>query len=500
MVRRNLQHSSQSRVWTIQDRASPAHSPTYQALGRANAVAWGQGSITPIRVPDPEQYGNFITIDKIRGQKGLPGLSIEFRMTRDLSAVLALARKGCPVDIQVHVGACKDPSDFDLGWEKIHVLEDADLTNYATGPLGAFDADGEAVVNETIDVMGSDYYELKPLTFAESANSQIIQSVIAVAICDSRTCGACGLPSDGCQRIFAIQTPVGASPGLTAELVFTIDGGTTWTETNVSSLPANMAPSALMCVGPYLVVISHDDDSLNYALISEILAGTATWTRITTGIVASGSPNAGLSLGRTQTWIVGDGGYIYFSTDITAGVSTQQAGDLTTEDLGCIDAFDDDNLIVGGTNNAILITSNGGVSWALLTGPAAKAAVEITAIKLLSDSEIILFYADGTAYYSQDTGVNWTQKALPGSLTAIDGVSFATRTVGYLIGRAGAVAKALRTVNGGYSWYVLPESSGLSMPTAVQFNSVVACGDNPNLAWIGGLRANNGDGILIKGS
>lgn len=498
MVRRNLQHSSQSRVWTIADRAAPSHIPAYQALGRAAGISWGQGSITPVRIADPERYGQFITVDKIRGQKGLPGLSVEFRMTRDLSAVLALARKGCPIDIQIHVGACKDPSDFDQGWEKIMVLEDADLTNYATGNLGAFDADGEAIVNETIDVMGQDYYEIKPLAFSETANSQIVQNVVAVAICDSRTCGACGLPSDGCQRVFAIQVPAGASPGLPPELVFTIDGGLTWSETNVSTLPANKAPSGLMCVGPYLVVISDDDKSIHYALIVDILAGVASWTKVTTGL--TNDPNKGVSLGRTKTWIVGSGGYIYFSTDITAGVEAQQAGDITTEDLLCIDALDEDTLIVGGTNNALLITFNGGVSWSALVGPAAKAAVTINGVKLLSENEILLFYADGTSYYTADGGVNWTKKALPASITAIDDVSFSTRTVGYMAARAGASAKLLRTISGGYSWYVLPESAGLSLPTAVQFNSVAACGDDPNVVYVGGLRANNGDGILIKGS
>lgn len=501
MVRRNLQHASQSRVFTIEDRAGPTHTPIYQALARATGLSWGLGSITPVRIPDPKQYGRYLTVDKIKGQPGLPTTSLEFRTTRDASAMLKLIRKGCPIDLQLHIGACKDPSDFDAGWEKVAVFEDCDFTNYSTPALGAFDADQEAQIIETLDLTAQDYYEVKPLTFALTAETQIVQQVVDVAICDSKTCGTCGLPSDGCQRVFAIETPVGASPGLTAEILSTQDGGATWREGNITSLPANRAPSALACVGPYLAVISNADCSINYALITDVLAGTATWTRTATGLTcAAGAPNAIFSVSRTQTWIVGNGGYIYTSTDITGGVTAQSSGDVTSQNLGCIHGYDESNILVGGASNALLRTQNGGATWSAVTAPAGQAAVTINSVFMLSATEWYIGYNDGKVYYTADGGTNWTQKSVPGSLTVIDKIVFSTRSVGYLIGHTATVGKVLRTINGGFTWYVLPESGGGSMPTALQFYGLAACGEDPNQVWVGGIKALAGDGLLVKGA
>lgn len=502
-MKRNIQRASQTRVFSIEDRAGPSHNPVYQSLARATGIAWGQGDITPIRVPDPKQYGRYVVVDKIRGQQDLPGLSLEFRMTRDLSAILSLVRKGCPIDVQLHVGACKDPSDFDAGWEKIHVLEDADVSNYSTDDLGAFDADQEASVMETIELMASDYYEVGRLTFGQKAEAEIVQSVIDVAICDARTCGVCGLPSDGCQRIFAVQVPAGASPGLPPEVVYTQDGFVTAGESIITSMPANQSPSAMSCVGPYLAVVSNGDDSIHYALIVDILSDSESWTEITTGIVGAGSPNDLFSVSRTLTWIVGDGGYIYRTEDITAGVTAVLAGDLTSENLQTIHAFDDDNVLVGGENNAILLSRNGGITWTLVTGSVGQAAVNITAVWMLGENEWYAGYADGTLWYTIDSGTNWTQKALPGAITSIDDIQFATRTVGYIAGRAGVGATAgrlLRTISGGNTWYVLPEEAALTVPSAAQFHAIAACGDNPNLLVAGGDEVADGDGILVIGS
>lgn len=501
MVRRNLQKASQSRVFTIEDRAGPSHNPAYQALARAAAVDWALGDITPIRVSSPTQYGRYLTIDKIRGQPGLPGSSLEFRTSRDLSAMLSLVRKGCPVDVQLHVGACKDPSDFDAGWEKIHIFEDADFTNYGTSDLGAWDADQEVAVMETLPFMASDYYEVKPLAFGATAETQIVQSVIDVAICDSKVCGACGLPSDGCQRVFAVQLAVGASPGLPAEVIYTQNGGSTWAEQNILSLPANRNPSAMACVGAYLVIASNDDCALHYALITDILVGTNSWTRVATGLTcAAGAPRAIFSLGRTQTWVVGDGGYIYFSADPTAGVTAQSSGDVTTQSLRSVHGYDEANLIAGGVSNALVLTRNGGTTWTLVTAPAGQAAVTINAVWMLSENEWFLGYNDGKLYYTVDGGVNWTQKSgLPGAMTVIDDIQFATRSVGYIAGHTATVARLLRTVNGGNSWFQLP-GVGLSLPTSSIFNAIAACGESPNLVYAGGLKVSGGDGILVKGS
>src|SRR5690606_8743391 len=103
--------------------------------------------------------------DTIRGTRGLPTLPITFRMQRTLSEMLRIARKGCEVDVQVHIGTCKNPSDFNGGWSdgKVLVLSKAHPTNYGTDQIGALQSDDRAMVMETVPFTGLDYYEIGPV-------------------------------------------------------------------------------------------------------------------------------------------------------------------------------------------------------------------------------------------------------------------------------------------------------------------------------------------------
>lgn len=495
---RNLQKTSQTRLFTIEGRANPGNRPLYQYLARALGLSWAQGDITPIRVPDPTQYGKFVTVDRIKGQQGLPTVSIEARLTRDLSAMLDLVRKGCAFDVQIHAGACEDPRDFNGGWEKIYVLEGAEATSYDTAEFGALDADQEAVVNETVPLSGLDWFEIKRVVGAELAGSQIVQEVVDVVICDSRQCGECGISSNGCEKIFAVTMSAGGSPGLPAEVLYSSDGGNSFGETNVSTLAANEDPSALICSGIYLVVVSAESNSLHYAEIAEILLGTESWTEVTNGFVALKTPNAAFSQGSAFNWFVGDGGYIYFSEDITSGVEVQSAGAQSTENLNAIHGSDEFNLVAVGDANVVLFTNDGGETWASVTGP--SVGDDLTAVAVKSELVWLVGTAGGEMYYTEDGGANWSLKAFSGSGSGVvKDIKFANGTVGYMSHTTAAgVGRLFRTIDGGFSWYVLPEQAGLSIPDNDGLNRIAACSENLNLAFAGGLGANATDGILVK--
>ena len=490
-----------SRVFTIEDRAGPSHVPVYQSLARAQAVSWAQGDVTPIRVPDPNEYGKFIVIDEITGQQGLPTLGLQFRMTRDLSAMLKLVRKGCPLDVQVHVGACKNPQDFNKGWEIVRILEGARITTYGTDDMGALDSNENAVVNETLPLTGLDYYEIKQLTGQEVAPTQITQEVVGVAICDSRTCGECGISSDGCQRVFAVTKTHGGSPGLTAQLVYSQDQGATIGVTTVTTLGSNEDPSGLACVGTRLVVISQESESIHYEDIVDVLNGVAAFTEMSTGFVAAKGPNAIFSRNSAMTWLVGQGGYIYFSSDITASVTVQSAGTVTVQNLLAIHGADDLNLVAVGAANTVLVTSNGGSTWAAVTGPAP--AVALNAVWMRSATEWLVGTAGGELYYTLDSGTTWTLKAFPNSGSgAVRAIFFSTPSIGYMAHdytpAGGLTGRILRTIDGGHSWYVLPEAPGTSLPSNDKIGALAGCDEDPNLVFGGGLADNGTDGILVK--
>ena len=498
MVATKLAKTSFSRVFMSEGGANPGTAPSYEGLARLTGFSWPQGDVTPVRVPSDRAYEQFDTVDIIRGDQGLPSVTLENRYQLTASRFLALVRKGCEVDLQLHYGRCANPADFNGGWSdgKVLVLEKALPTSYDTGDLGALEPGERAPVLETLPFTGQDWYEIKPITPGAQAAALVTDEVIDVAICDSVACGSCGLPSDGCQVVFALVGESSGSPGLGAKVLYTIDGGATWASVGISTLAIGEAPSALACVGTNLVVTSNASASLHYTPITDLVDGAPTWAEVTTGFVSGGEPNAIHSLSPTETFIVGDGGYVYFTDDPTSGVEVLTAGGTTVEDLGSVFAFDRDNIVAVGANNAVIRSTNGGSSWAVVTGPIA--ATVLNDVHMITDLIWFVAGANGNLYYTRDGGENWTAKAFTGSGTgAVEAVTFVTRVVGYLSHTLSGAGRVYRTIDGGFSWYLLPEGTG-SFPTNDRINALAACRNDVNVVFAVGLGADGEDGIVVK--
>lgn len=487
--------SSYSRVFLLPGRAGPGNKPLYSALARSAAATWDQGKNTIIFVPDPNKYGAFLVAGKIQGEPGLPQITIDARYTSDLSELLRMVANGCDNDVQLHIGLCQNPADFNGGWDKSLVLEAARASSWNTNDLGALEPGHSVSVVETAKFDGNILYEIKRLTFAEKAAAQLNDEVIAIAFCGDASCGGvCGPSSDGCQVIFAVSKSSGGSPGLLATLVYSADGGNTWGASAITTLGASSAPTGLACVGLNAVVLSNADDALHYAPIADILAGTAVWTRVATGFVQG--PNAIVSLGETTTFIVGNGGYIYSTDDPTGGVVVVDAGSATVQNLTAMSFADLDNIMAVGASNAIVVSADGGITWESVTGP--TPGVALTACAMLSASEWWVA-SGGSLYYTLDSGVTWTIKAFAGSGSgSIGDIKFVTPTVGYVAHTTTAPkGRLLRTIDGGHSWYVLPEGK-TTMPANHGLNVIGLCGD-VNVVFAGGIAVNNTDGIIVAG-
>ena len=490
-----------SRVWLQEFRAGPSHAPQYLGQAKAGAASWSFGDITPVYEPAMDRYGEFDTVGKIIGERGIPEVTLTGRYAMDItSTLLRLARNGCDHDVQIHIGECEDPLSFNQGWQKILILEDGRPTEWSTSDLGALEPGERATVTEETPWSGLDLYEIVRMIMGEQAGSQVVQEVIDVSVCDAVTCGTCGIPSNGCDVVFAVTLTAGGSPGLAAEVVYTGNGGNTWDDTNITTLAANENPDALACVGTNLVVISEDSESLHYAPSADILAGVETWTEVTTGFVLTKGPLDIFSADPMHTWIVGEGGYIYFTDDPTGGVSVQSAGALTTQDLKAIHGMDALNLIAVGNSNAVVVTRDGGETWAAETGPAV--GVNLNTCWMHSKDVWFVGTAGGKLFYTLDAGTTWTEKAFPGSGAGqVRDIKFTTPSVGYMAhDTATPRGRILRTVDGGYSWYVLPEQgTAATMPLNDRIKALAVCAD-PNIVYGVGLADNATDGFIVRGS
>lgn len=491
-----------SRMFVLENRAGPTTPPEYQGLWKAGAFTWAQGDITLVRIPDPDTYGQFQTVDKISGEQGSPSLTITSRYEFQISRLLQIVRRGCDSDYQIHFGKCKNPRDFDRGWEKVLVVESARPTNYSTGDLGAADTSERAVVTEEVPISGEDAYELKPIVFSAKASTQIAREVVGIAVCDSATCGICGLPSDGCQVIFGVTKSGDASPGLVSELIVTTDGGNVWFDLDITTLGITEDPNGLACVGNNVVVISSESLSLHYAPISEVTDAdddTATWTEVATGFVVGGGPRAISSASPTFTWIVGAGGYIYFAADPTSGVTVQDAGNASVQQYNAVHALDNENVVAVGNTNSVAYTTDGGETWIAVTGPAP--GVHLNAVSVVDARTWWVGTAGGRLYYTTDSGGHWTEKGFAGSGTGqVRAITFANRTVGYMSHSTAAPAgRMFRTINGGFSWYLAPEDVGQIIPVNDYIGSIAVCND-PNKVFAAGLGGDGVNGIIVVGS
>jgi photosystem II stability/assembly factor-like uncharacterized protein len=337
------------------------------------------------------------------------------------------------------------------------------------------------------------------MIYAEQAKTDIVAEVVDIAICDSVQCGSCGTPSDGCQKVFAVTKVNSGSPGLPAELIYSGNQGGTWGDVIVDSLHINDDPTAIACVGEYVVITSAAGLDHHYAKASEILLETETWTEVT-GYNAAGGPNAIFALTPNHIWVVGQGGYVYKLTDITATVTAanvQDAGSATTEALNAIHGYDELNLVAVGANNAVIYTADG-VTWAAVVGPAP--AVALNAVWMRSETEWFVGDAGGNLWYTRNSGTTWVAKAFPGSGTGVvEDIQFSNDTVGFMSHTTAAGrGRILRTIDGGYSWVVAPEGD-TSVPDNDKINALAVCPYNRNLVFAGGLNTNAVDGIIIKG-
>lgn len=493
------------RVYLIEGRARPDHTPDFKFCLVPGSVEQSFGDVEPIQCPSPDEYNQWDEVGEVQGAIERVSMSLMGHYAADLeSDLLRLARRRCDSDIQLHMGACTDPRDFNT-FTKALVIEKARYTNWSVEEMGALSSDENAKVDESTDISAREVYEVLPLTFAERCGDVVTNPVIDAVICDTPSCGDCERESDGCQDVFALTQQTTGSPGTTADIIWSRDQyEDNCNSENISSLPVNQDADALACLGDYLVVVSNASGGLHYKTKADIWAAVVGgWTAVTTGIVAGGEPNDISSLG-TYAYIVGDGGYVYGTEDPTAGVTVLDAGVATTQNLNAVHASSENFAVAVGQSDAVVFTNNKN-TWA---APAATPGSGGNLISVYVKNEEEWWVGDdtGALFYTLDGGDTWTQKGLPGSgYSAIYSIDFSTESVGF-IGAATSTprGRVLRTfADGGGAgstggWVIMPEGSG-SLPLSDAVYVVAACKHDPNLVVAGGLADDGSDGILMVG-
>jgi photosystem II stability/assembly factor-like uncharacterized protein len=279
-------------------------------------------------------------------------------------------------------------------------------------------------------------------------------------------------------------------------LIVSVNQGQTVAQYDIDTLTGDEQPTDLIVAGQYLLVPSTAAASVSYALITD----PDVWMEVVTGFAPSGAPVKGFALSATQVWIVGRGGYIYFSENPTSSYGAQHEGGLTTENLTCIHGINSRELLVGGEHGALLLTRNGGATWSL--APTSPTLETINTVWMRSGYCWLVGDAAGHLYYTVDGGATWAEVAIPGAGSGeVKDIKFTYEPrspFGFLAQTIGGAGRILRTIDCGASWYVAPEGAG-----EIPANTDIAClavGLSPNVVVGGGTGPDGTDGILIVGA
>lgn len=489
-------NSSEYRVFVQHLGSSPNNPYEYVGCLSLDGLQHDMGTGEPILCPSSEVRGQYDIVGETAAPPSLPTTGFTQRMDRYLKDFWwDLKKRGCRFNLAIVGSNCSRPDSPDDFQGKI-LVKNSKMTAFNTG---GFNLTEDAAMDLTGSLQIREFDRFIPLAFGEIADADVLVEVLDGIFADKLQCGDCGTPSDGCQRLYLLTTNTvneEPTPDVGSVIVFSINGGADTASDEIDSLVGDAA-NRIAQVGRYIVAVSETDEAHHYKLQSAIDAGVSGgWTRVGTGYVATNGPRALWSKNPRQTFVAGANGYIYGLSSPTGAAQVLSDGSATTQDLN--DIRGKGNTIVAvGASNAVVVSRNGGRSWASVTGPAV--GVALSTIELVTESIWWIGTATGKLYFTVNGGLSWTEKAIDELPSAIQMIRFVDEMVGYMVAVVGGAGMVFRTSDNGYSWHTDGTSYLSDVPDSDRFNFVAPCPGNYNVALIGGLAAVGTDGVVGLG-
>lgn len=485
------------RVWYVEGGVHPTRPPQFLALGKFSGdpkVTIGEEK--KISAPDPNNFGRDIQVGSIAGERERATLSIGIRTTSLRSILLDWKNRGCRVDIFALSGKCGNPQDFTEGGEFWVYFPDGKISNHAYENFGAFGRDEDNPTNEAVDMTSEDYWQYLYMRQDIIGSANTVREIYTVDVYPGDNCDNC---PDQYSKVLMTMAGASATPGTQPILLYSGDAGDTFSQQTISTLFSNEVVSDADTIGSMFVFISNTSNSLHWTDVNELFEGSNVWSEVVSGFVASKNPNALSSADVRHTWIVGNGGYVYFAANLKVGVVAQDPGVATTQHLQAVHAYNVNNVLAVGNSNAVIFTSNGGLTWESVTGPAV--GVNLGACWMWSEK--VWFVGEGSGgtgklWLTVNSGLTWTQVGLPSTYTRIYKVVFASEAEGYLAAVSGGQTYILRTITAGNEWVVLPQGKKGVAVANTYLRDIDVTSKFGNVAYAVGLASNGTAGVAVK--
>lgn len=486
------------RVWYTEGGVHPARAPQFLALGKfSDDPAITIGEDTRVTAPDPNSFGSDITLGSVRAAKERATLAVGIRSTMQKSILLDWKNKACRVDLYALIGKCGNPQDFTEGGEKWVYFPDGKISGHGYENFGAYGLDENNPTNEAVPMTAEDYYEFLYQRQDQIGASVTIREIYTIRAYAGDACENC---PDPCSRIVMTMAGASATPGTQPIMLYSSDGGETFSQQTISTLFSNENIVDDLIVGDSYLIISNTANEIHWTDLNELYEGAVnTWNQVNSGFVAGKNANAITGPDVRHVWVVGNGGYVYFASNYKVGVVVQDAGVATTQHLQAVHAYDTKNVLAVGNSNAVIFTSNGGVTWESVTGPAV--GINLGACWMWNATTWLVGEgAGGTGklWLTVNSGISWTQVGLPATYVRIYDIEFASEAEGYLLASDGSKTYVLRTITAGNEWVVLPQGKKGTPVANTYLTHVATCAKFSNTAFAAGLAANGTAGIAVK--
>lgn len=464
-----------------------------------------RGGIKAININDPLRQGLFkrtgITIDA----PDIPNAPLTFKQ-RFGGIPWYSFRLDCELNIYEVAGKCASLNDPINGWEIVTILSRGLSGDKKLTGRTPFDTTAESTTEITFSWLGG-VYNLGGIVLGETAAQDITTEAVDVVYGNYQNCSNCGVADNGTQRIYVLQQTAGGSSAALGKVLYSTDGGATWASSSITGLGVGALVTAMDLAGPYLVVVVKGENAYYISRINSLTGVPGSWTKVTTGFVASKTPNDLYVESPNRVYFVGDGGYIYVSTNITQGVSVLSAAGVTTQNLLRIHG-QQGILVATGATSTTLKSTNQGATWVATTASVTGTVQANAVYSPLSYWVGAVNGGVGTVYNTKNGGETWDTQVLPGdALISVHDILWATAEAGYILAsRTGPTAAVFRTMDGGRNW---GESGTALLPSGMPTFGRPNRGAVPivpdlqvaaNNIAVAGLGGGLTDGIVLVGS
>lgn len=459
----------------------PGTLPIYLGCHDLDDIEKDEGDITLTYCPDPERINKWQVTGSFRGEPSPATTTITAVVTRSKDILATVAQKGCGIPIYVVQAGCGKRNLF-TNWEsQAYALYPAIITSRGLSNVGKKNQSDQGESMRPFGISADDLLEF----YRPQLGRQNIAETVAIrdiVFCNQVQCaGECGDAKAACEDGAFVTESTSGSPSGTGDVWFRTGGGA-WAAGSADPFTTSEDIASIVCVQvdsetTRYIVARGSTDAGNPAEIAYTDDGGTTWTQVdvgsTNGQYALG-PDSLFAMDFNHIWLVTSTGGIYFSDN--GGVTWESQSSGVAGNLWAIDMVSGSAGYVVGAADVVLKTTDGGSSWTATT--ATGGGVINQTVDALSSDRVWVGTSGGSAYMSDDGGDTWDTRYSGGG--SIPDIQFVNDLEGWMIHNTAApVGTLLRTVNGGFNWETVTGGG-----TNAGLNSLYACGFDS--AWVGG--------------